>query len=103
MTDAITRQDACPTHAAKLYLQGTGPWKLDEIGIAEDDYLVQCFSRYRAAIIEECAKALEADARLCDCSAYEEGECACGAWYEWKSIPSARAIEIVLALKGESQ
>lgn len=98
MTDAITRQDACPTHAAKLYLQGTGPWKLDEIGISADDYLVRCFTRYRDAIIEECARALEADAKLCDCAALEERECACGAWWEWKSITSARAIELVRAL-----
>ena len=49
--------------------------------------------------IEAAVKALEADARLCDCSAYEEGECACGAWCEWKSIPSARAVEIVRELK----
>ena len=28
---------------AKEYLQGVGPWKLDEIGITSDDYLVKCF------------------------------------------------------------
>jgi hypothetical protein len=49
----------------------------------------------REAVIEECAKALEADAIKCDCAALEERECACGAWCEWKSITSARAIEIV--------
>jgi len=53
----------------------------------------------REAAIEECAKALKADAKLCDCSAYEAGECACGAWCEWKSITSARAVEIVRELK----
>ena len=52
--------------------------------------------------VETAAKTLEADARLCDCSAYEEGECACGAWCEWKSIPSARAVEIVRALQNLS-
>lgn len=52
--------DTCPIHAAKLYLQGAGPWKLDEIGIAEDDYLVQCFARYRAAVIGECLAAVNA-------------------------------------------
>jgi hypothetical protein len=51
--------DTCPTHAAKLYLQGEGPWKLEEIGIADDDYLVQCFARYRDAVREECAKVAE--------------------------------------------
>jgi hypothetical protein len=49
--------------------------------------------------VEEAAKALEADAKLCDCAALEERECACGAWCEWKSITSARAIEIVRELK----
>lgn len=39
--------------AAKLYLQGTGPWKIDEIGIQEDDYLVQAFAHHR---LEERAK-----------------------------------------------
>jgi hypothetical protein len=49
--------------------------------------------------VEACAKALEADARLCDCFALEERECGCGAWCEWKSITSARAVEIVRELK----
>ena len=49
--------------------------------------------------VEAAVKALEADARLCDCAALEERECACGAWCEWKSIPSARAVEIVRKLK----
>jgi hypothetical protein len=45
--------------------------------------------------IEAAAKALEADARKCDCAAYEANECCCGAWDDYKSITSARAIEIV--------
>ena len=49
--------------------------------------------------IEASAKALEADAKLCDCFAFEENECACGAWCDYKSITSARAVEIVRALK----
>ena len=53
----------------------------------------------RKEAIEECAKALEADAKRCDCFARNEGECGCGAWCEWKSITSQRAIEIVRALK----
>jgi len=48
--------------------------------------------------IEAAANALEADAKKCDCFARNEGECGCGAWCEWKSITSARAIEIVRAL-----
>ena len=51
-----------------------------------------------AAGVEAAAKALEADAMKCDCAALEERECACGAWCEWKSITSARAVEIVRAV-----
>jgi hypothetical protein len=57
----------------------------------------------REAVIEECAKALEADAIKCDCAALEANECACGAWDDWKSISSARAAEIVRALKEKSK
>ena len=57
----------------------------------------------REAVIEECAKALEADAKKCDCFARNEGECGCGAWCEWKSITSTRAVEIVRALKEQSK
>ena len=52
----------------------------------------------REAAIEECAKALEDDAIKCDCFAFEENECGCGAWCDYKSITSARAVEIVRAL-----
>ena len=51
--------------------------------------------------VEAAAKALEADAKLCDCAALEERECACGAWDDYKSITSARAVEIVRALATE--
>lgn len=41
--------------AAKKYLQGAGPWKLDKIGIGADDYLVRCFAEAmeheRAAVV----------------------------------------------------
>ena len=57
----------------------------------------------REAAIEECAQALEADAIKCDCAALEERECACGAWNDYKSITSARAAEIVRALKDLSK
>jgi hypothetical protein len=53
----------------------------------------------RIAGMEQAAEALEADALTCDCFAHSEGECACGAWCEWKSITSARAVEIVRAAK----
>ena len=53
--------------------------------------------------VEEAAKALEDDAKQCDCFARNEGECGCGAWCEWKSITSARAVEIVRALQKQSK
>ena len=49
--------------------------------------------------VEAAAKALTADAKLCDCAALEANECACGAWDDYKTITSARAVEIVRALK----
>jgi hypothetical protein len=48
--------------------------------------------------VEAAAVALEAYAKRCDCSARNEDECACGAWDDYKSITSARAVEIVRAL-----
>lgn len=53
--------------------------------------------------VEAAAKALEADARICDCAALEDRDCACGAWDDYKSITSARAVEIVRALQGQSK
>jgi len=53
--------------------------------------------------IEAAAKALEDDAKQCDCFARNEGECGCGAWCEWKSITSARAVEIVRELQDLKQ
>ena len=50
--------------------------------------------------IEAAAKALEADAKKCDCAALEANECACGAWDGYKGIRSERAVEIVRAVKG---
>lgn len=46
----------------------------------------------------EGSRELEADAKRCDCFAYEENECACGSWRDYKTITSARAVEIVRAL-----
>jgi hypothetical protein len=49
--------------------------------------------------IEAAINVLKADAKKCDCFARNEGECGCGAWCEWKSITSARAVELVRALR----
>ena len=57
---------------------------------------------YKAGV-EAAAKALEADARICDCAALEDRDCACGAWWEFKSISSERAVEIVRALQEQSK
>ena len=56
---------------------------------------------FRAGV-EASAKALEADAQLCDCHARSEGECAWGAWDDNKSITSARAVQIVRELKDQT-
>jgi hypothetical protein len=69
----------------------------------DTDVLSSFVDIVREAVIEECAQALEADAIKCDCFARNEGECGCGAWCEWKSITSARAVEIVRALKEQSK
>ena len=53
--------------------------------------------------IEAAINALQADAEQCDCLAREEGECACGAWCEWKSITSDKAVKIVRELKEQSK
>jgi len=52
--------------------------------------------------IEAAINALEADAMKCDCFAFEEDECGCGAWWDYKTIKSERAVEIVRALKDEA-
>ena len=53
--------------------------------------------------VEASAMVLEADAKRCDCAALEDRECACGAWDDYKSITSARAVEIVRALQEQSK
>lgn len=53
--------------------------------------------------VKMAVKALQDDAKQCDCSAWEESECACGAWCEWKTIPSHRAVEIVRVLIEEQK
>jgi hypothetical protein len=53
--------------------------------------------------VQACVWALEADAKLCDCAALEANECACGAWDDYKTITSDRAIEIVRALQEQSK
>lgn len=66
------------------------------VGVAKDP-AAEWQAGYEAGV-EAAAKALEDDAKLCDCAALEERECACGAWDDYKSITSARAVEIVRKL-----
>lgn len=47
---------------------------------------------------EACVKWAKADAKVCDCSAHSESECACGAWCEWKTVPMHRVIEGLSAI-----
>ena len=53
--------------------------------------------------VEAAINALEADAVKCDCFAFEESECGCGAWWDYKTIRSERAVEIVRALQDTGQ
>jgi hypothetical protein len=80
--------------------------KFHKLALSESFERVAKVAEERAAFnagIEAAAKALEKDAKQCDCFARNEGECGCGAWCEWKSITSARAVEIVRALKEQSK
>lgn len=80
-------------------------------GRADDHSMVQAFARHAAAEraigyrmgIEAAAKALEDDAQLCDCHARSEGECACGAWSDYKTVPMERAVDIVRALSDNAE
>lgn len=53
--------------------------------------------------IDAAVKALEDDAQLCDCHARSEGECACGAWSDYKTVPMERAVDIVRALSDNAE
>ena len=72
--------------------------------IDDKEAIAKAFARHRQrgyeAGVEAAVKALEADARICDCAALEDRDCACGAWDDYKSITSTRAVEIVRELKG---
>jgi hypothetical protein len=45
--------------------------------------------------LDAAVKALEEDSGLCDCFARSEGECACGAWSGYKTVPLERAVDII--------
>lgn len=80
--------------------------KFHKLALSESFERVAKVAEERAAFnagIEAAAKALEEDAKLCDCAALEERECGCGAWNDYKTITSARAVEIVRALKEQER
>jgi hypothetical protein len=54
-------------------------------------------------ILDMAADALEADAKLCDCFAREEGECACGAWDNYKTAPVESMVALIRQLKERFQ
>ena len=105
MTDTNERHAVTQTDrdAAAAYMQlvRSTRWSVDGIlsGGCDTTSVVQAFAAHRiaaeAAQRERDAQLIEADAKLCDCSAHSEGECACGAWCESKTITSARAAEII--------
>jgi len=40
---------------------------------------------------------LKSEAQKCDCFARDEGECACGAWNDYKTVPMERIIDAIEA------
>lgn len=74
--------------------------KQDYINMTKD-HAAEWQAGYEAGV-EAAAKTLEADAKKCDCAARNEDECACGAWDDYKSITSERAVDIVRALQNLS-
>ena len=94
-----TQSDAhrkAPIWTEATTIQTNGRW---DGNIAQTDKPLSRWQKGFNSGVEEAAKALEADAKLCDCAAREERECGCGAWWDYKTIKSERAVEIVRALK----
>ena len=88
-------------HATKLYLQGVGPWRFDEIGVGESDPLVQAFARHRqASEARLLARMVEADDEMIEAGF---NEC-CGTWPDeqcreflpeiWKAMFTAIAAKL---------
>jgi hypothetical protein len=92
--------DTVPTQADRECAAKFG-WPETEVGA-----LVQAFARHRHEAelrgiklgLEAAAVAMEADAKLCDCFARSEGECGCGAWGDYKTVPVERMVELIRAL-----
>ena len=59
--------------------------------------IAQSFARHRqqavAAEVAQIVAGLKSENGQCDCSARSEGECACGAWYDYKTWPLERVWE----------
>lgn len=52
--------------------------------------LLEAFARHRLAAIDAVVKWLKEENGLCDCFARSEGECGCGAWQDYKTVPLER-------------
>ena len=99
IAEAATQGTADNTRIAELERDKANAMAAHTKAIVRIDMLEARLATAERDTLERAAEALEADAKLCDCHAFSEGECACGAWCEWKSITSARAVEIVRAAK----
>jgi hypothetical protein len=63
------------------------------------DFIADTRQAAYAAGLERAAVILEEDAKLCDCFARAEGECACGAWDDYKTAPIERMVDLIRAEK----
>ena len=64
--------------------------------------LVRAFEAYRDALLESVISHFEADAKMCDCFARSSGECACGAWDDYKKYDADRIASEIRAMKEEA-
>lgn len=52
--------------------------------------LLEAFARHRLTEREAVIAWLKRENGLCDCFARSEGECGCGAWQDYKTVPLER-------------
>lgn len=74
--------------------------------IDDQEVIAEAFAAHRQAAfnagLERAAVILEEDAKLCDCFARAEGECACGAWDDYKTAPIERMVDLIRAEKDKT-
>ncbi|MGL5736472.1 MAG: hypothetical protein ACRCYS_16545 [Beijerinckiaceae bacterium] len=102
-TSATPAVNALVEELAQAMAENRGSAMVQWFHRSDAQAILPIITRYgieqRNAGIEASQSALEADAKLCDCFARMEGECGCGAWDDYKTISSQRAVEIVSSLK----